>query len=117
MCSRDSGVCKIFKGVKTTCTRYTPFSAERLFFTKGSSGPVRFLPVDEMQNSCQVINRTNKYSRYEISSLVLFVPSNHFVCSGVLLIILYSAINSHDLRLGMDGMLLALCDHGFERSG
>ena len=24
---------------------------------------------------------------------------------------------SHDLRLGMDGMLLALCDHGFERSG
>ena len=23
---------------------------------------------------------------------------------------------SHDLRLGMDGMLLALCDHGFERS-
>ena len=25
--------------------------------------------------------------------------------------------SSHDLRLGMDGMLLALCDHGFERSG
>ena len=24
---------------------------------------------------------------------------------------------SHGLRLGMDGMLLALCDHGFERSG
>ena len=24
---------------------------------------------------------------------------------------------SHDLRLGIDGMLLALCDHGFERSG
>ena len=24
---------------------------------------------------------------------------------------------SHDLRLGMDGILLALCDHGFERSG
>ena len=23
---------------------------------------------------------------------------------------------SHDLRLGMDGMLLALCDHEFERS-
>ena len=23
---------------------------------------------------------------------------------------------SHDLRLGMDGMLLALCDHRFERS-
>ena len=28
-----------------------------------------------------------------------------------------SAINSHDLRLGMDGMPLALCDHRFERSG
>ena len=24
---------------------------------------------------------------------------------------------SHGLRLGMDGMLLALCDDGFERSG
>ena len=24
---------------------------------------------------------------------------------------------SHGLRLGMDGMPLALCDHGFERSG
>ena len=24
---------------------------------------------------------------------------------------------SHGLRLGIDGMLLALCDHGLERSG
>ena len=24
---------------------------------------------------------------------------------------------SYDLRLGMDAILLALCDHGFERSG
>ena len=33
----------------------------------------------------------------------------------VLFLLAFSA--SHGLRLGMDGMLIALCDHGFERSG
>ena len=36
-----------------------------------------------------------------------------FVCAFYL----FWLSDSHDLRLGMDGMLLALCDHGFERSG
>ena len=43
--------------------------------------------------------------------------TKQYIIKKVVIYDIYWLSASHDLRLGMDGMLLALSDHGFERSG
>ena len=60
------------------------------------------------------INKATKVSSFKVYR---GCGRNHYYYAWPVTCIITSA--SHDLRLGKDGssMFLALCDHGFERSG